>query len=296
MSTIRCPHCNLVNWATAPECKRCRAALQNNSAAFEQAPVGGFQTSPNQLAQPTFSNQSYQQSVYQQPVAFNAPPQSAYNQPNNNYGGNAYQPNYQYNQLPSLKNGLAIASMVLGILAFVSSIFLVGLLLAPFGLILGIVALVKASRKPFEYGGKGFAVTGVVLSSLVALLIPIIAAIAIPNLLAARRAANEGSAISSVRMLWGATATYQEIHQAANTCPTMQKLGAEQLISPELADGEKNGYRFAIQSVAGACEITATPTTVSNGTRSFFYSTLDGKLRGASKQGAPATRSDPVIN
>src|SRR5499433_4426903 len=44
---------------------------------------------------------------------------------------------------------------------------------------------------------------------IVVAIIGIIAAIAIPNLLAARRAANEGSAISSLRTLHGAQMTYQ---------------------------------------------------------------------------------------
>ena len=44
---------------------------------------------------------------------------------------------------------------------------------------------------------------------IVVAIIGIIAAIAIPNLLASRRAANEGSAQSSMRTLFSAEATYQ---------------------------------------------------------------------------------------
>ena len=43
---------------------------------------------------------------------------------------------------------------------------------------------------------------------IVVVIIGIIAAIAIPNLLAARRSANEGSAISAMRTLHGANVTY----------------------------------------------------------------------------------------
>src|SRR5499433_2729483 len=47
---------------------------------------------------------------------------------------------------------------------------------------------------------------------IVVVIIGIIAAIAIPNLLAARRSANEGSAVSSLRTLHGADMTYAATH------------------------------------------------------------------------------------
>ena len=80
--------------------------------------------------------------------------------------------------------------MVLGILGFLTAFLLIGLLFAPIGLILGIVALAKIKKKPHIYGGQGFAIAGIVTSSMIVLIFPIIAAIAIPNLLAARRMAN----------------------------------------------------------------------------------------------------------
>lgn len=184
--------------------------------------------------------------------------------------------------------------MVLGILGFVTSIFLIGILLAPLGLILGIIALVKANRKPHIYGGRGFAVAGIVLSSMIVLFIPIVAAIAIPNFMAARRAANEGSAIASIRTLAEAEDDYMAI-KGDEKCGDLNALAQSNLVDPVLAKGEKSGYRFMVVNLPtrrGGCEIHATPLTTSTGTRSFFFSIEDGIVRAADKKGKPADKND----
>src|SRR6185436_7816783 len=102
-----------------------------------------------------------------------------------------------YNVPPAeLKTGLAITSLVLGIANFL----LLGIFLLPtvVGIVVSVVALNKIKRQPNEYGGKSLAVGGLVTNIVsVVVLVPVmvIAAIAIPNLLAARRAANESAAI-----------------------------------------------------------------------------------------------------
>src|SRR6185295_14038416 len=98
------------------------------------------------------------------------------------------------------RRGLAIASLVLGILGL-PTIGLLGVG-AMVGIILGVIALVKASRAPAEYGGRGMAVAGIALAVVSILLTPfigIIAAIAIPSLLRARISANESAAIGDIR-------------------------------------------------------------------------------------------------
>lgn len=90
-------------------------------------------------------------------------------------------------------------------------------------------------------------------------IIGIIAAIAIPNLLAARRASNEGSAISSLRTHHGAQLTYQTTAGAGNfagdarvSVAAFTVLGTANLIDPVLASGTKSGYDFTGQKVDAA--------------------------------------------
>jgi type II secretory pathway pseudopilin PulG len=184
--------------------------------------------------------------------------------------------------------GMAIASMVMGLVGC--------FLLAPVGLILGIVSTVKAKRYPMEYGGIGFGIAGIILNSMGVLVFPIVLAVAIPAFVAARNAANESNAINTMRVLAAAESTYMTI---SGTCAELSELGKRGLVQPDVADGEKNGYRFMI--VPGgrslpACEIYGTPLTSNNQSRSFYISTEDGMvIHAAHKRGDRATSSDPVL-
>jgi len=200
---------------------------------------------------------------------------------------------YQAQNFAKPKMEMAIASMVLGIIGCIP----------PLGLVLGIIALRKANRRPNEYGGYGFAVAGIVLNSIGVLVmlsfIPIIFAIAIPNVIAAKNAANEGSAIKNIRTIHSAEMTYQAT-SGAGSYSDIQKLADVGLIQRELGDGLDNEYRFeaAIFSPSisrpASFEIYATPTTKNRDSRSFMMG-VDGVLRGAKKNGAKADKSDPVI-
>ena len=313
MNSIRCPECNLTNWATAIACKRCGYFFQDvedTAAQFnagenqfdEQNFADPHQTQsdgqpvfqePNQNLQADWSNNNQsEQNSWQSGQSYRQDRRASGYQPNyeQNYQAN-YRQNYQPNYASSnQKSGMAIASMVLGIIGC--------FLAAPVGLILGIVALKKANNRPFEYGGKGFAIAGIVLNSVGLLSLPIIAAIAIPNLLAARRAANEASAISSLRVLLSAEATYMQT-AGRNRCADLPTLSSKGLIDSVVAGGSKRGYRFMIvnlPTVGGGCEMTATPMNASIGTRSFYLSTEDGIIRGAAKNGAFANSNDAPLN
>src|SRR5437867_2915511 len=92
---------------------------------------------------------------------------------------------------------------------------------------------------------KGFSLVELLV---VVIIIAIVAAIAIPNLLASRRAANEASAISSLRTIHSAEATYQATLGGNTGYALAAALGTANLLDPILgaASATKSGYTFTI--------------------------------------------------
>ena len=89
-------------------------------------------------------------------------------------------------------SGLAVASLVLGILGIVC-FPLIGVI----GLILGIVALVKCSKGTAS--GQGMAIGGVITGVLSVIMIPVMMAIVVPSMLRARQGSLEANTIGSCR-------------------------------------------------------------------------------------------------
>src|SRR5215211_1149391 len=79
---------------------------------------------------------------------------------------------------------------------------------------------------------------------IVVAIIGIIASIAIPSLLASKRAANEGSALSAMRSLHSAQTTYLNTAGAGNY-GTLANLGTESMIDAVVASGTKSGYTIS---------------------------------------------------
>lgn len=84
---------------------------------------------------------------------------------------------------------------------------------------------------------------------IVVAIIGIIAAIAIPNLLKSRQAANEASAISSTRTIGTAQATYQSTRGGGrNFAPNLGALDTDGTVDSTLGSGLKSGFSFTVSS------------------------------------------------
>ena len=143
---------------------------------------------------------------------------------------------------------------------------------------------------------------------IVVAIILIIAAIAIPNLLRSKMAANEASAISSMRTINTSEVTYNSVYGVGYT--DMSKLGSPTsgtcvatvgqacLLDPVLTTGTKSGYTFDATAAAGVppsdYSAHGTPITVgSTGQRSFFTDTT-GVIRFQPSGATAAVTDNPI--
>jgi len=135
---------------------------------------------------------------------------------------------------------------------------------------------------------------------IVVAIIGIIAAIAIPNLLASRRAANEGSAQSSVRTIQSSEATYRAT-AGDGDYEDLPALMANDFVGPELGGGAKSGYTFTatpnnalpIPTFFAFAVPGNTAAFTRTGNRSFTIAE-DGVLRGKVSDTGPADHADGI--
>jgi type IV pilus assembly protein PilA len=138
---------------------------------------------------------------------------------------------------------------------------------------------------------------------IVVAIIGIIAAIAIPNLLASRRAANEGSAQSSLRTIHSSQATYQATTGNGAYATTLAALNTASLIDGVLSTGTKSGYLFTMATDTGGTGAAAIFGTIAfpsatsgvgqTGTRQFGITEV-GVMYGAPMAAAAPTTTAAI--
>jgi type IV pilus assembly protein PilA len=143
---------------------------------------------------------------------------------------------------PAETSGKAIVSLICGLLFYVLPFSIVAI-------IFGHLSLSDIRKSAGRLTGEGIAIAGLVLGYVGIAAIPvilIIAAIAIPNLLRARMAANEASAVASVRTVVTAESAYAESHHDVGYTCSLPDLAEAQFIAGDLASGTQHGYKFEL--------------------------------------------------
>ena len=111
----------------------------------------------------------------------------------------------------------------------------------------------------------------------------------------------ETKAVRSVYTIFSAELTYLATHGNGRSFASICRLNEVGLIDEVLADNSAFGYYFivtmraAANSESPAFEIIAVPRRYPNTGRRSFLVDESGILRGADKNGAPASADDPII-
>jgi type IV pilus assembly protein PilA len=143
---------------------------------------------------------------------------------------------------------------------------------------------------------KGFSLIELLI---VVAIILIIAAIAIPNLLRSKMAANESSAVGSLRTINTAEVTYATAYPNVGYSTNLAQLGGnaascagagfaapanacliDDVLATAVAATPKSGYVFALVGVAGTTyTATATPKTPGTTGQRYFFTDQTGVIR-----------------
>ena len=219
-----------------------------------------------------------------------------------NLAGLAASPSSPSQPLQPHTSGMAIASMIFGFFFFIFPA-------AVTAIVLGHISNSQIRKSAGRLTGAGMSLAGMILGYAGVAFIPfilIIAAIAIPNLLRARMAANEAAAVGTLRTIETASLAY---YSQYNTFPpSLEALGppspgkpagadAANLINASVAAGNYRGYVFTYESVAndgaGGFNASADPEEQNTTGTRHFHADETGVIR--YNRDNPADRDSPAL-
>ena len=156
-----------------------------------------------------------------------------------------------------------------------------------------------ANYKARRSRARGFTLSELLIAIVIIL---IVAALAVPNLLHSRLAANEAAAVSSIQTINHAEVAYQTTYPTHGFAARLADLGGNKPCSPSpasaclidklLTDGVKNGYNFAAAGTRRATNgiymdyaAGAAPAAYGKSGVRLFCSTSDAVLRYSANAG-----------
>jgi prepilin-type processing-associated H-X9-DG protein len=193
VTTIRCPHCGQT-FELSPEqvpqyagrtitCTMCKQP-------FTVEIPGTIDVAP---PPPPLPSSSYTPGYAERQAAYaQHPPQ---------YPQQSYPPQPQQHVGPQQSNGLAVGSLVMGIVGFIIPV--IGGLVA---IVLGILGLTKT--KDPRVGGKGMAIAGIIIGAVSMVVTPCCISILLPSLNRARETANRVKCASNMKQIGNALLVY----------------------------------------------------------------------------------------
>jgi len=173
----------------------------------------------------------------------------------------------------------AVLSLFLGVLSFVLSVF-TGI---P-AIILGHISRASIRKSSGRLKGEGMALGGLIMGYISVFLVPVVTMlvyVAVPNMFRSAIVTNEASAISTLKTIHIAAASYKLEHEEYPA--NLQELGESSLVALDnklVTQGVKDGYQFTYSgsSAQKGYVIHADPVFVHTGQR-HFYSDASGIIR-----------------